>query len=157
MTARTAVLHGESPEPKRRRGRPKGRAATLTSDAAARVMASGITPIDVMHDNMMFFFRRGLQLSDQLSDMIFMAREQFLRNEEGASAELEKMIRLFEKVTQARSSAQECARDLAPYCHSRLATLTVKPAGKPDEGFDFAATGDQLEAAAAYKRLIDAS
>lgn len=120
------------------RGRPKNDTNQFRDAAIVRKLLrdGDATPIEVQIHNMRFYWRRALALSERLDQaeeifaeltpakmMEFASDPTKLKAMEGRIADLH---RLMDKVQKYRDKAQECANDAAPYCHPRLASLTVK-------------------------------
>lgn len=111
-------------------GRKPGTVTTKTREIAEAAAREGITPLEVMIDNMRFAYEQAqMAESDAVisSDVLDLIRS---GDHEGAR---EVMVRLVQKELDYRMRAQECAKDAAPYIHPRLATVTV--GNKPGETF----------------------
>lgn len=106
----------------RGRGRPPGAVTVLTRELANEIVASGFTPIHVMHDNMRFFFEKGERLTTRLEHMLAQTREDQVVNAE----RFHEMIALLHKINTARQLAEQCAVDLAPYVHPRLSSIALQ-------------------------------
>lgn len=80
-------------------------------------------PIEVMMNNMRFYYSRATSFSQQLLDMV-----DELKNvpEEKRTDEMVAILKMAHQVDEYRDKAQACAVDAAPYCHPRLASLQVK-------------------------------
>src|SRR2546423_5474371 len=100
-----------------------GRRGTPNKATAARqaaVAASGITPLEVMLDNMRFAHQRaGELLAALLADV-----------EAGEVKERAALIDAFKPIQGLRQTAQDCAKDAANYVHPKLAS--VQHGGDPD-------------------------
>ena len=93
-------------------GRKKGTRNTRTKDRLAilsRATAEGVTPLAVMLDNMRFFHSEAGELIAQLMG---------LERLEGDAASS-----VLKTIMGARQAAQDAARDAAPYCHPKLASI----------------------------------
>lgn len=90
-------------------GRKRGAANAKTRAIADKAVAEGITPLEVMLDNMRFFYGE----AGKLAQTLVMPDAE---NREGAAEALKTIM-------GARQAAQECAKDAAPYMHPRLATI----------------------------------
>lgn len=83
------------------------------------------SPVRVMFENMMYHDAEAKKLTEQLMDMGTIDftdaddRKQF--------------IKLMTMMYEARNRSQDCARDLAPYCHARYANITVAPKDEEDD------------------------
>src|SRR4051794_28669335 len=88
-----------------RGGRPAGAATRLTRRRANEINASGRSPLDVMAANMVYWYERANELSEQVRQLS--AGEQDASRIAQADALLQQMI-------IARENAQRCAIDAAP-------------------------------------------
>lgn len=109
-------------------GRPKGYAKTggrekgalnkktlLIREIADRAVAKGITPLEVMLDNMRFYYSE----ADKLCAKILAMKDS-----------TEETVLALKELCSFRKSAQECAVDAANYVHPKLTSVTV--GGDPD-------------------------
>ena len=101
-------------------GRQKGSLNKKTQALQAKVEASGLTPLDVMLDNMRFAHEQAGKLLEGLLAA-------------GAKPADEKFDQ-FKELIRFRGMAQECAKDAAPYIHARVTAAPVAPdpPGQPD-------------------------
>jgi hypothetical protein len=97
-----AVVIGKMPDGSRARrirppqlGRPRSR--------------PGVTPLEVMLDNMRSAYQRALELEKQLDDL--------------PPEELEAGLQLMGEIARQRQIAQKCAADAANYVHPKLASI----------------------------------
>lgn len=81
---------------------------------------AGLTPLEVMFANMVFWHKTSEHLAVKFQDLMSMADGS---NSEGALEVLDKCNGLMEKFLEARENAQRCAVDAAPYCHPRLQAI----------------------------------
>lgn len=95
--------------------------------------AKGITPIEVMLDNMRFFYNELRDLSEQLSKLPRPLLDS-----------VPQLNELLGKVLQARELAEDAAVDAAPYIHPRLATISHELLNPPDERDPAQLTDQQL-------------
>jgi hypothetical protein len=94
-------------------GRKRGTPNKATAARQAAVAASGITPLEVMLDNMRFAHQRaGELLAALLADV-----------EAGEVKERAALIDAFKPIQALRQTAQDCARGAANYVHPKLANL----------------------------------
>lgn len=104
-------------------GRKKGSLTVRTQETAAKALATGSSPLDIMLANMRHFQQVAMDAEVAIEGM---------NAEEAASlgATHEDQFRaLLAKVKQAaglRLMAQESARDAAPYIHPKLSAVTHK-------------------------------
>jgi hypothetical protein len=111
-------------------GRPAGSKNKKTKEMLELVAREGITPLEVMIDNMRFAYEQA-QMAEADAVLSSDALE-LIRNGDHEGAR-EVIARLVQQEMNYRTKAQECARDAAPYMHPRLATVTV--GNKPGETF----------------------
>lgn len=115
-------------------------------------IADGKAPPDIMHHNMVYWHTRALKITQELEEHVVNI---------AADPESAKIAaNLFNAMLMARNKSQECARDLAPYWHPKLAQVTVSPGevdgSDQDEG-DLSASLVPItpqEASTVYQRLI---
>lgn len=109
-------------EHRRGPGRPKGRLNTKTRVLALAVAEQGVTPAEVMFDNMRFWFEGAQNTTVRLQELAnSISGKELVRG----SARVKELFRLLEAISNFREYAQKCAVDLAPYVHSRLASITI--------------------------------
>lgn len=90
-------------------GRKRGTPNKATAARQAEVAASGITPLEMMLDNMRSAYQRALELEKQLDDL--------------PPEELEAGLQLMGEIARQRQIAQKCAADAANYVHPKLASI----------------------------------
>lgn len=104
-------------------GRPASPAKILTRKKANQILEDGgVSPLDVMVSNMRFFFETSEKLGRRIEKLL---------GTEGS--DLDEVVNVLKKMTNARMQAQECAVDLAPYLHPKLASVTLKNDDEEDE------------------------
>ena len=91
-------------------GRKPGSANTKTREIANRAAEEGITPLEVMLDNMRFAYS---EAGDLLAKLLT----------EGA--EPTEAFDQLKELLKYRGMAQEAAKDAAPYMHPRLASVEI--------------------------------
>lgn len=101
-------------------GRKKGSQTKRTQEIIAVASAQGISPLEVMLDNMRFAHAQAAELLTKVAT-----------GNEPLDANLEDILKL-------RSVAQSCASDAAPYLHPRLAN--VQHSGDADNPIAIIAT-----------------
>lgn len=117
-------------------GRPVGSVGQKTKllrDIAAKALAAGITPAEVMLENMRFYHEK--------ADVLQTAVITKIGKKKLDSEEAMELLTEFKEMGANRMKAQSCAVDAAPYFHARLSNVTG----------DVTVTHKQEEAAAAYK------
>jgi len=92
-----------------RGGRKPGTPNKASAARHAEVAASGITPLEVMLDNMRSAYHRALELEKQLNDL--------------PPEELEPRLHLMGEIARQRQIAQKCAADAANYVHPKRANI----------------------------------
>jgi hypothetical protein len=90
-------------------GRKRGIPNKVTAKAAKAVADTGKTPLDVMIANMRFADE---QAAEVLAKVLMVDQ-----SEEAANLDT------FNELLRFRNIAQECAKDAAPYVHSRLSSI----------------------------------
>lgn len=116
-------------------GRKPGAVTVRTRQIAEKAIAEGITPLDVMLDNMRFFheaagiaLKRLLEGSATPADIISEHEpQQGAPDPEKPAPNAVEAVALILKL---RDRAGEAAKDAAPYLHSRIAAIEPKDAGK---------------------------
>ena len=101
-------------------GRKTGSLTTRTQETAARALAEGKSPLDVMLDNMRHFQQVAMDAEATLEGLT----AQEITGQ--ASTPEEQFKLLLAKAKQAaglRQMAHECARDAAPYIHPKLSAI----------------------------------
>src|SRR2546430_10630443 len=100
---------GGSKPGERRGGRKRGTPNKASAARQAEVAASGVTPLEVMLDNMRSAYHRALELEKQLNDL--------------PPEELEPWLHLMGEIARQRQIAQKCAADAANYVHPKRANI----------------------------------
>ena len=101
-------------------GRPVGSVSEKTKllrDIAAKALAEGITPAEVMLNNMRFYYEK----ADVLQTAI-VAKVSKKKLDSGEAMEL---LEEFKELGENRMKAQKCAVDAAPYFHPTLSSVKV--------------------------------
>ena len=96
-------------------GRPANRPNKTSALREQRVAQSGITPLDVMVDNMRVAYENALNSERQLKNI----QIEGLNSEDAFKA----LLNAVRGVVNYRKIAEECARDAAVYVHPRLAQV----------------------------------
>ena len=114
-------------------GRERGTPNKATATRQAAVAASGITPLEVMLDNMRFAHQRaGELLAALLADV-----------EAGEVKESAALIDAFKPIHALRQTAQDCARDAAKYVHPKLAN--IQHGSDPDNPLNAVTDADRAQ------------
>jgi hypothetical protein len=91
-------------------GWKQGAPNKATATRQAEVAASGITPLEVMLDNVRVAHQRAKELEKLLSDL--------------PPEELEARLQLMGEIARQRLASQKCAADAANYVHPKLAAIS---------------------------------
>ena len=111
-------------------GRKAGSATQKTREIADRAAAAGITPLEVMLENMDFAHSKASVLLQTIID---------------SGADVPDGFDQFKELLRFRSIAQECAKDAAPYIHPKLAAIehTGKDGGAIDHSLTVQFVGNK--------------
>lgn len=104
-------------------GRPAGALTKKTREVAERALATGMSPLDVMLDNMRHFQQVALDAEATLEGL---TAEEFSETVPGNASPEEQFKFLLAQVKKTagfRQMAQDAARDAAPYIHPKLASV----------------------------------
>jgi hypothetical protein len=101
---------------------------------ALAVAASGITPLEMMLDNMRSAYQRALELEKQLNDL--------------PPEELEASLQLMREIARQRQIAQKCAADAANYVHPKLAS--IQHGNDPEHPLNAVTDADRAAVVVAY-------
>lgn len=111
-------------------GRKLSAVTRKTREIADRAAAAGVSPLEIMLDNMRHFQQVAMDAEAILAGL---TAEEFA-GAKGANLKPEEQFKLLlaevKKAAGFRQMAQECARDASPYMHPRLST--VQHQGDPD-------------------------
>ena len=94
-------------------GRQRGTHNKKTTELIEQAAAGGVMPLDVMLENM----RHAYEMA-KLAEATFLK----IKNEPDLRS---RMAELLEEEVKYRQLAQDCAKDAAPYLHSRLTATEV--------------------------------
>ncbi len=103
-------------------GRKQGSLTKRTREVAERASAEGKTPLEVMLDNMRHFQQVAIDAEATLEGLTV---EEFTGKvtAETPEEQFKALLAQVKKTAGFRQLAQECARDAAPYIHSRLTAV----------------------------------
>ncbi len=96
----------------------------------------GQTPKQVMLENMLYWHKRTEAAEKAIMEML---KAQDLSYEDRM-----RLLKLLETHVNARDKSQKCAVDAAPYCHAKLASLTLTPEKPKDERPAVSMTDEEL-------------
>lgn len=115
-----------SQKQKRKPGRPKGSGDRRTALIAVEAALKGITPIEVMLENMRWAHGAALTLVGDINEMVKQNETTRIVRKEGDDEDkFESVFDMYREMIRLKSMAQDCARDAAPYIHPRYTTITV--------------------------------
>ena len=113
-------------------GRPLSKLAQIRKGFTAKeiqeLIDAGEAPLNVMINNMLFWFKQAQTFSVKLEKLLVSEGDEDEKRGEG--------IKLLRTLLAARENAQSCAVDAAPYCHPRLATIEHQAKGDVHLHFD---------------------
>lgn len=112
-------------------GRKSGSLTVRNREVAEKALADGLTPLEVMLDNMRFYHQASLKVIDEL----LRHGAPPLEGEPDPDAPPhEDIVEALREVMGFRKLAGEAAKDAAPYLHPRLSSV-VDDEGSKDDGF----------------------
>jgi hypothetical protein len=91
-------------------GRKPGGATKKTREVANKAAETGLTPLEVMLDNMTFAHSEAHRMLSNLLQV---------------GAEIPDAFDQYKELLRFRGMAQECAKDAAPYIHPKLSAVEV--------------------------------
>ena len=103
-------------------GRKVGSLTKRTQEVAERAIAEGTSPLEVMLDNMRHFQQVAFDAEEVLAGL---TAEEYTGVEMTPEDQFKKLLAEVKKAAGLRIMAHECARDAAPYMHSRLNATTL--------------------------------
>lgn len=103
-------------------GRKTGALTTRTKDIAEKAAATGMTPLEVMLDNMRHFQKVATDAEAVLEGLTV---EEFTGRvtADTPEAQFKELLAQVKKTAGFRQMAQDAARDAAPYVHPKLASV----------------------------------
>lgn len=113
-------------------GRPAGAVTKRTREVADRAIQEGVTPLDVMLENMRHFRQVAIDAEATLDGLT--AGEFSAQIPDNATPEdqFKFLLAQVKKTAGFRQAAQDAARDAAPYIHAKLASVEhTGPRGGP--------------------------
>lgn len=112
-------------------GRPAGAITRRTREVAERALATGMSPLDVMLDNMRHFQQVALDAEATLEGLTAEEFSEQVPPDASPEDQFKFLLAQVKKTVGLRQAAQDAARDAAPYIHPKLAS--VQHTGDPDK------------------------
>lgn len=107
-------------------GRPAGAVTQRTREVAERALATGMTPLDVMLDNMRHFQQVALDAEATLEGLTAEEMSDQVPPDASPEDQFKFLLAQVKKTVGLRQAAQDAARDAAPYIHAKLASVEHK-------------------------------
>ena len=101
----------------RKKGVPSQKTLMLKA-LADKALETGLTPLDIMLDNMRFYHHKAEKLLARVESMVNCSDKD--------------AVFALAKFGEARMKAQQCAQEAANYVHPRLSAVAVKGIGEGD-------------------------
>lgn len=111
-------------------GRPAGAITKRTRDIAERALATGMSPLDVMLDNMRHFQQVALDAEATLEGLTAEEMSEAVPESASPEEQFKFLLAQVKKTVGLRQAAQDAARDAAPYIHPKLTAVDMR--GKLD-------------------------
>ncbi len=110
-------------------GRPAGAITKRTREVAERVSATGMSPLEVMIDNMRHFQQVALDAESLLEGLTASEFSEKVPPTASPEEQFKFLLAEVKKTAGFRQMAQDAARDAAPYVHAKLASVEHKGEG----------------------------
>lgn len=104
-------------------GRPAGAITKRTREVAERALATGMSPLDVMLDNMRHFQQVALDAEATLEGLTAEEFSAQVAPNTSPEDQFKFLLAQVKKTAGFRQMAQDAARDAAPYVHPKLASV----------------------------------
>lgn len=91
-------------------GRPQGAITKKNQELQLRAIEQGISPMEVLLEDMRYYYNLANEILNPIKGKEFS----------------DENIELTKRVTGLKSIARECAKDVAPYIHPKLANIDAK-------------------------------
>lgn len=111
-------------------GRPAGAITQRTREVAERALATGMSPLDVMLDNMRHFQQVALDAESVLEGLTAEEFSEQVPADASPEDQFKFLLAQVKKTVGLRQAAQDAARDAAPYIHPKLTSVDMR--GKVD-------------------------
>jgi hypothetical protein len=105
-------------------GRKVGALTTKTRETAERALATGMSPLEVMLENMRHFQQVALDAEATLEGLTASEFSEQVPRDASPEEQFKFLLAQVKKTAGFRSMAQECARDAAPYIHPKLSAVS---------------------------------
>ncbi len=113
-------------------GRPAGAITQRTREVAERSLATGMSPLDVMLENMRHFQQVALDAEATLEGLTAEEFSDKVPSNATPEQQFKFLLAEVKKTAGLRQMAQDAARDAAPYVHAKLASVEHSgPNGSP--------------------------
>jgi hypothetical protein len=112
-------------------GRPAGAVTKRTREVAERALATGMTPLDVMLDNMRHFQQVAIDAESTLEGLTAEEFSEQVSPDASPEDQFKFLLAQVKKTAGFRQLAQDAASQAAPYIHPKLAS--VQHTGDPDK------------------------
>lgn len=107
-------------------GRKVGSVTTKTREIAERSLATGMSPLEVMIDNMRHFQQVALDAEATLEGLTAAEFSESIPKDAPPEEQFKFLLATVKKTVGLRQAAQDAARDAAPYVHAKLASVEHK-------------------------------
>jgi len=101
-------------------GRKKGSLTVRTQEAAARALADGTSPLDVMLANMRHFQQVAMDAEATLEGLTV---QEITGRASSPEEQFKLLLAKAKEAAGLRQMAHDCARDAAPYIHPKLSSV----------------------------------
>lgn len=159
----TAVANRENGK---KGGRPKGSFATkLTRRKASELYHDSRSPLDVMIDNMNFWWDKSKNASERLDKLMMVVEHpEFLdevKSKLKKAGSVDPLLEVMKEIRKTssqlvayREKAQNCAVDAAPYCHPKFTSISWEGPVQENEVIDLS---PQLNGRISVTSVLDAT
>jgi len=110
-------------------GRPKGALAKKTRAVAEKAAATGMTPLEVMIDNMRHFYQAAVDAEATIAGMTVDEMLGKIGVDATPDEQFKFLLAQVKQTAGFRQMAQDAARDASPFIHPRLSAVDYKMSG----------------------------
>lgn len=107
-------------------GRPAGALTTKTRETAERALAAGMSPLEVMLDNMRHFQQVAMDAEATLDGLTAEEFSESVPPDASPEEQFKFLLATVKKTAGFRQLAQDAASQAAPYIHPKLSAMTHK-------------------------------